>query len=75
MAANPHRLYMSVEEYLELDRSSLDARYEYIDGVVTMLAGGSTNHSRVSINVVSLLSSVRARRYGGAKKHQRQHPP
>jgi Uma2 family endonuclease len=58
MAANPHRLYMSVEEYLELDRSSLDARYEYIDGVVTMLAGGTTNHSRVSINVVSLLQAA-----------------
>jgi len=37
MAVDPHRLFMSVEEYLELDRNSLDARYEYIDGVVTML--------------------------------------
>src|SRR5947209_20231616 len=46
---------MSVEEYLELDRNSVDARYEYIDGVVTMLAGGTTNHSRISVNVVSLL--------------------
>jgi Uma2 family endonuclease len=55
MAAEPHRLFMSVEEYLELDRNSLDRRYEYIDGVVTMLAGGTTNHSRISINLVSLL--------------------
>lgn len=44
MAADPHRLFMSVEEYLELDSNSLDARYEYIDGIVTMLAGGTTNH-------------------------------
>ena len=58
MAADPHRLFMSVEEYLELDRNSVDARYEYIDGVVTMLAGGTTNHSRISVNVVSLLRAA-----------------
>ena len=58
MAADPHRLFMSVEEYLELDRNSLDARYEFIDGAVIMLAGGTTNHSRISINVVSLLSAA-----------------
>lgn len=58
MAANPHRLFMSVEEYLELDRKSLDARYEYIDGIVTMLAGGTTNHSRISVNVTSLLQAA-----------------
>jgi len=58
MAADAHRLFMSVEEYLELDRKSLDARYEYIDGVVTMLAGGPTNHSRISVNVVSLFQAA-----------------
>src|SRR5436305_10990090 len=58
MAADPHRLFMSVEEYLELDRNSLDTRYEYIDGVVTVLAGGTTNHSRISVNVVSLLQAA-----------------
>lgn len=58
MAADPHRLFMSVEEYLELDRTSLDGRYEYIDGVVTMLAGGTTNHSRISVNMVSFLRSA-----------------
>ena len=58
MAADPHRLFMGVEEYLALDRNSLDARYEYIDGVVTMLAGGTTNHSRICVNVVSLLQAA-----------------
>lgn len=58
MAANAHHLFMSVEEYLELDRNSLDARYEYIDGVVTLLAGGTTNHSRISVNVTSLLQAA-----------------
>jgi Uma2 family endonuclease len=55
MATDPHRLFMSVEEYLELDRSSLDARYEFIDGIATMLAGGTTNHARICVNVVSQL--------------------
>lgn len=57
MAANAHHLFMSVQDYLELDRNSLDARYEYIDGIVTLLAGGTTNHSRISVNVTSLLQA------------------
>src|SRR5437763_16910719 len=58
MVVDPHRLFMGVEEYLELDRNSLDARYEDIDGVVTMLAGSTTNHSRICINVISLLQAA-----------------
>jgi Uma2 family endonuclease len=45
MAADPHRLFMSVEEYLELDRNSLDARYEYIDGVVTITSVSTGRYS------------------------------
>ena len=56
MAAEPHRHFMSVEEYLELDRNSPDARYEYIDGVVTMMAGGTANHSRIGVNIASQLN-------------------
>ena len=55
MVADPHRLSMSAEEYLALDRNSLEARYEFIDGIVTMLAGGTVNHSRVSINLLLVL--------------------
>jgi Uma2 family endonuclease len=58
MVVNPQRLFMSVEEYLELDRNSPDARYEFIDGTVTMLAGGTANHSRVSINLLIILDSA-----------------
>jgi len=49
---------MTVEEYLELDRTSQDTRYEYIDSIVTLLAGGTANHSRVSINLTKLLDSA-----------------
>ena len=51
MAADAKHLFMSLEEYLELDRNSFDARYEFIDGMVTRLAGGTTNHSHTSVNV------------------------
>ena len=53
----PDRTHMSVEEYLALDRSSVDAKYEYIDGQVYLMAGGSFNHSTISSNVLSLLRS------------------
>lgn len=55
MLAVPNSAPMSVEEYLALDRSSQDVRYEYIDGVVTMLAGGTSNHSRISVNMINQL--------------------
>src|SRR5437764_15374107 len=58
MAADPHRLFMSVEEYLAFDRSSMDARYEFIDGIVTMLAGGTVNNSRISVNLIVALNSL-----------------
>lgn len=58
MAAQPERLFMSVADYLQLDRSSLEARYEYIDGYVTMLAGGSANHALIGVNVVSILRGL-----------------
>lgn len=58
MVADPHRLFMSVEEYLAFDQNSLDARYEFIDGLVTMLAGGTVNHSRISINLLVALNSL-----------------
>jgi hypothetical protein len=32
VVAEPDRLLMSVEDYLTLDRTSVEARYEFIDG-------------------------------------------
>src|SRR5215469_16243444 len=55
VVAEPERWMMSVEDYLTLDRSSTEARYEYIDGYVYMLAGGTADHSAISINLTSLL--------------------
>ena len=55
MMALSHDTTMSVEEYLQLDRSSIEARYEYIDGYVTMLAGGTLDHATIGANIISIL--------------------
>jgi Uma2 family endonuclease len=55
LMALPHNPSMSVEEYLQLDRSSLETRYEYIDGYVTMLAGGTLDHATIGANIISIL--------------------
>ncbi len=55
MATQPVYTRMSVEEYLALDHESRDVRYEFIDGLVYMLAGGTANHSTLAINAGSLL--------------------
>jgi len=57
MVAQPYRTSMSVEQYLALDRTSTDVRYEYIDGYAIMMAVGTLDHSTISINLTSLLRS------------------
>ena len=52
MVAEPRRSFISVEEYLALDRDSMDVRYEFIDGHVYMLAGGTANHSIIAANMI-----------------------
>ena len=58
MTVYPHQAHMTVEEYFALCRSNPDARYEYIDGQVTMLAGGSLNHARIATNVNGMLRNL-----------------
>lgn len=41
---------MTIEEYIEFDKNSLE-RYEYFDGEVFAMAGGSPEHARISGNV------------------------
>jgi Uma2 family endonuclease len=57
MVAVSRRSSMSVDEYLALDRSSLEACYEYIDGHAYMLAGDTANHSAISFNITSAIHS------------------
>jgi Uma2 family endonuclease len=58
MVTNPQRSNVTVEEYLELDRNSSDVRYEYINGRVIMMAGGSPRHSLIAANVTGILCQL-----------------
>lgn len=53
MTAVPKKKY-TLEEYLELDKNS-EERYEYFDGEVFAMAGGSPDHARLSGSVYALL--------------------
>lgn len=48
-------LVMSVEDYLVLNRSSKDTRYEYLEGELRMLAGGSPDHSIIIANLTAAI--------------------
>jgi Uma2 family endonuclease len=47
--------HMSVEAYLQLDQNTPDAKYEYLDGVARLMAGGSVEHDRITYNIRSAL--------------------
>lgn len=53
--ALPNRSDMTVEEYFLLDERDDNARYEYIDGQIRMLAGGTPNHSQIGANFAAVL--------------------
>jgi hypothetical protein len=41
---------MTEEAYLELDRSAPHAKYEYVDGVARLMAGGSGEHDQIVLD-------------------------
>lgn len=55
--ALPQYPQIDVGDYLILDRNS-QMRYEYLDGELRMLAGGSTYHSRITINFASTIQQL-----------------
>ena len=58
MATDPAPRRMTVEEYLAFDRASTEVKYEYYDGYVLALAGGSLKHSRIKVNCTSALNAA-----------------
>jgi Uma2 family endonuclease len=59
LMALPHKdQRMSVEEYFKLRESDPAHRYEYIDGEVYMMTGGSVRHSRVGMNLCAILENL-----------------
>src|SRR5436305_12241767 len=45
----PERQYMTFEQYLLLVNNS-DRHYEYYDGEVRLMAGGTSNHATIALN-------------------------
>lgn len=56
--ALPDRSFMSADDYLTLDEISKEARYEYLDGELSMLAGGSNDHSIIAANLIGILQQA-----------------
>lgn len=57
MVALPNSIFMSAEEYL-LWEPTQEQRYEYWDGEVVAMSGGTRNHNRVSLNFFKLLDDA-----------------
>ncbi|ARV62741.1 hypothetical protein BZZ01_32535 [Nostocales cyanobacterium HT-58-2] len=47
--------YYSPEEYLQLEETA-EYKSEYIDGLIIPMAGGTTNHNRIALNVSTELN-------------------
>ena len=54
MAVRKER-WISPEEYLEIDRASTDVKYEYMDGQMYAMAGGTVNHAEIALNLIIAL--------------------
>jgi Uma2 family endonuclease len=48
----------SVEEYFALVQSDPEHRYEYIDGYIYMMSGGSPRHSTIGSNLNRILGTL-----------------
>lgn len=53
MIAIPH--YITPEEYLDIERQS-PLRHEYRRGLVYAMAGGTDNHDRIALNLLSIIN-------------------
>lgn len=49
--------WISLDEYLEIDRASTDVKYEYMDGHMYAMAGGTRNHARIAMNLSTIVDA------------------
>ncbi len=61
MVALPDRILMSADKYLVWEPTQ-EQRYEYWDGEVVAMSGGTRNHNRVCLNFFKLLDNALADR-------------
>src|SRR5215469_4971618 len=52
-----HEHWISPEEYLEIDRASIDVKYEYTDGHIYAMSGGTAEHAEIAINMIAILKA------------------
>jgi len=52
-----HEHWISPEEYLEIDRASLNVKYEYEDGRMYAMSGGTTEHAQIAQNLIGALTA------------------
>lgn len=50
-----HQRTLTVEEYFQLEENDPDTRYEYVDGHIYAMAGGTANHDTIKSNVQRIL--------------------
>lgn len=58
MVAQREPQHMSVEEWRKFERTHTDEKYEYIDGQVYLMSGGSLAHSRISSNALRAIEDA-----------------
>lgn len=56
MAVPKEKSLVSAEEYLAMERAAQE-RHEFIDGFVYQMAGESLEHSRISVNLLTILNT------------------
>ncbi len=57
MSAQPESRPLTADEYLEIDRAAVDEKFEFIDGDIVSMAGGSLMHSFIASNILLALGS------------------
>src|SRR5229473_2898527 len=55
---NAHDEKVSLEEYFAILEKDPEHRYEYLDGDIYMMTGGSPNHSIIGGNMVRILGNL-----------------
>jgi len=55
MSAIPAQKTLTVEEYLAMERSSLEGKCEFVDGQIFAMVGASREHNLIGVNIASEL--------------------
>src|SRR6516164_4195759 len=54
----PQDHWVSLEEYHKIEEENPDCKFEYADGKVYAMAGGSLDHSQIAVNLVFALRGL-----------------